>query len=169
MIVSQKWTCLSLMHWPKLPLSMSAKSDQLLCVNCLKCNSCCFEAWSIWFLFSLSDNHNHVCCLRARTSGMFSISQSDKNHNAQQWGKKGVLYWEELFLEKLGCTSLCVSPVYLCQASIYPKDANVGVLVNDLLIDWFFAHLNLEFLQCFVNEGHLFWMVWLCYGLAMCF
>lgn len=51
-------------------------------------------------------------------------------------------------------------------SSIFPKDANTEVLVNDLLTDSFFAHLNLEFLQCFINEGHLFWMVWLCYGLA---
>lgn len=37
------------------------------------------------------------------------------------------------------------------------------MLVNDLLIDSFFARLNLEFLQRFVSEGHLSWMVWLCY------
>lgn len=142
---------------------MSAKSDQLLCVNCLKRNSCCFEAWSIWFLFSLSDNHNHVCCLRARTSGVFSISQSDRNHKTVRKERHFIL--KRIVLKKqLGCTSLYVSPVYLCQAFRFPKDANI--VVNDLSIDSFFAHLNLEFLQCFVNEGHLFWMVWLCYGLA---
>lgn len=39
---------------------------------------------------------------------------------------------------------------------MFLKDANIEVLVNDLLIDSFLAYLNLEFLQLFVNEGHLF-------------
>lgn len=55
-------------------------------------------------------------------------------------------------------------PVHLCQTSLYPSATSIEMLANDLLIDTFFVHLNLEFLQSFVNEGFLCQMDWQCYG-----
>lgn len=89
---------------------------------------------------------------------MFSVSQSDKNHETV--GKERHFILKRIIKKKkLGCTSLYVSPVYLCQASMFPKDANIEVLMNYLSVNSFFAHLKLEFLQCFVNKGQLFLMV----------